>query len=148
MPVQQTFVGGNVRLKANGAVIGWARQVGFTEEYSQEAVEVLDKLEVAEHATTGYRCSATFGFLRVPGNSLRALGLQPGAGATSAELRTAILSQPEFTLEIENSTTGELIAKLSRCKISNTNFSVDARGLVGHNVSINAIRLSEEVDGI
>ena len=148
MATQQVYTGGRAKLKINGQLIGWASGVSWTEELTQEAVDVLDRMEPAEYAITGYRVTLNFRFFRIDGNSLSDLGLWPAQGRTSEELRTNLLNFPECVVEVEDSHGGKLLKKFMRCKPQTQNVDVTPRGLIGKNATFTAIYASEEVDGV
>lgn len=148
MATQQVLTGARANLKINGQLIGWASWVSWTEELQQEAVEVLDRLEPAEYAVTGYRVTLNFRFFRISGNSLRELGFWPLMGATPEDLRSSILNMPEVTVEVEDTHGNQLLAKFSRCKPQTRNVDINPRGLIGKNATFTTIYASEEVDGV
>lgn len=142
----QVLVGGRVKFVLNGQVIAWGFGVSWSEEMPQEAVDVLDRYEPAEYAVTGYRVTLNARIFRVPGESLRTLGLWPSGGEGPEALRTNILSFAEMDAQVEDSYTGTVVARFHRVKPQSRNVDISPRGIVAKNVSFTAIYHMDEGD--
>lgn len=109
-----------------------------------EPIEVLDNVEVEEYVPTGYRVTFTASKFRVIGETLKTRGWFPENGANTEEHLTNILAAGEMSATIEDVKTGKLFATLEQVKIQSHNWVIDARGVVGEDVTFNAIRLKDE----
>ena len=109
-----------------------------------EPVEVLDNIEVEEYVPTGYRVTFTASKFRVIGETLKTRGWFPANGANTGEHLQNILASENMTAQIEDVGTNKTFAVLEQVKIQSHNWVIDARGIVGEDVTFNAIRLKDE----
>lgn len=143
------FTGARARFSLNGKKVGWATYVSGSEEIQYEEVEVLDNIQVQEHAPVRYRVSLSMSQVRIVGSSLKASGFFPKNGANSEEHLRNILTNGELVATIEDTdATGKktLIATYEQVKVSNKNFQISATGVVGEDVTFVAIRASDEAE--
>lgn len=138
------FTGARARFSINGVKVGYARNVNVSEEVTYEPIEVLDNIEVAEFAPVAYRVTFTASMFRIIGETLKSLGWFPSNGANPGEHLENILVTGDLTATIEDSKTGKSFATLEQVKIQNHNWTIDARGVVGEDVTFNAIRVRDE----
>lgn len=118
----KVFTGSKAALKLNGVKVAFVGSVNINEENTLTDVDVLDQLEVAEHAETGHKVSFTCNLFKIDGNSVSQLGLQPDS-------LSEVLSQPELTMELYNSTDDRVEYTISGVKWEGGSGSVDARGI-------------------
>jgi len=138
------FTGARARFSINGVKVGYARNVNVSEEVGYEPVEVLDNIEVTEFAPISYRVTFTASMFRIIGETLKSLGWFPANGANPAEHLENILVTGDLTATIEDSKTGKTFATLEQVKVQTHNWTVDARGIVGEDVTFNCIRCRDE----
>lgn len=120
--MSKVFTGSKAALKLNGIKVAFVGSVNINEENTLTDIDVIDQLEVAEHAETGHKVSFTCNLFKIDGNSAQQLGLSP------ADLRE-ILSQPELTMELYNSVDDRIEYTMSGVKWEGGSGSVDARGV-------------------
>lgn len=120
--MSKVFTGSKAALKLNGVKVAFVGSVNINEENTLTDVDVLDQLEVAEHAETGHKVSFTCNLFKIDGNSVSQLGLQPDS-------LSEVLSQPELTMELYNSTDDRVEYTISGVKWEGGSGSVDARGI-------------------
>jgi len=118
----KVFTGSKGSLKINGVKVGFVGSVTVNEENTLTDIDVLDQLEVAEHAETAHKVSFTCNLFKIDGNSIVQLGIQPG------DIR-AIMTQPELTMEIFNSIDERVEYSISGVKWEGGSGSLDARGV-------------------
>ena len=118
----KVFTGSKASLKINGAKIAFVGSVSVTEENTLTDIDVLDQLEVAEHAETAHKVSFTCNLFKIDGNAATEVGVSP----TNL---SDILSQPELTMELFNSVTEEVEYTISGVKWEGGTGTVDARGV-------------------
>ncbi|UCF48577.1 MAG: hypothetical protein JSU89_15660 [Myxococcales bacterium] len=138
------FTGARARFSIDGVKVGYARNVNVSEEITMEPIEVMDNVEVEEYVPTGYRVTFTASKFRVIGETLKTRGWFPENGANTEEHLQNILAAGEMSATIEDVKTGKLFATLEQVKIQSHNWVIDARGVVGEDVTFNAIRLKDE----
>lgn len=138
------LTGARARFSIDGVKVGYARNVNITEEVQQEPIEVMDNVEVEEYVPTGYRVTFTASQFRIVGETLKSRGWFPVAGANTEEHLTNILAAGELSATIEDTKTGSLVATLEQIKIQSHNYTIDARGVVGEDITFNAIRVKDE----
>ncbi len=134
----KVWSGARARFKIDGKKVGYASGCEGTEEVIYEPVEVLDKLEVAEHVPVGYRVTFSCTIFRIVGESLKKLGIFPK--------EDNILTSGVLTATIEDSVTGRTLVQIEGVKAASKNFTVTARGIVGQNVTFVGIRAKDEAD--
>lgn len=120
--MSKVFTGSKAALKLNGVKVAFVGSVNINEENTLTDVDVLDQLEVAEHAETGHKVSFTCNLFKIDGNSVSQLGLQPDS-------LSEVLSQGELTMELYNSTDDRVEYTISGVKWEGGSGSVDARGI-------------------
>lgn len=122
--------------RINGVQIAYASSCSFNENIQLEEVNVLDKLEVLEHAEVGYRVDMSCQSFRVQNQSVKQLGIMSKLGQ--------ILTQGVLTAEIIDRTTGAVILLMEGVKLEARQTQVDARGLMTETWSFKGIKSSDE----
>lgn len=140
---KQLFTGARGRLIMNGVRVGWATGVSGSRSYQKEPVEVLDNLEVEEHATLGYRVSLRCSVVGLVSQSLVSAGLLPAVGQSSEEHLRNLLAQTPFTVQIEDNQTGAVRWEFTRCEIADESFNLQARSLMMTDVNLVGIRVAD-----
>ncbi|MAD95956.1 MAG: hypothetical protein CMB99_01380 [Flavobacteriaceae bacterium] len=140
------LTGCRARFSIEGVKVGYATGVTVREMINYEPVNVLDNIETKEHAPTDYQVSMTADFVRIVGETIKSKGWFPKTGATPEEHLTNIINTGELTATVEDSQTGQVVRNVEGVRISETNLSITARGVVGKNVSMVAIRARDESD--
>jgi hypothetical protein len=138
------LTGARARLLLNGVKIGWATNVSIGEEIAYEPVEVLDNIEVQEHVPTAYRVTFTAGRVRIVGQTWKSQGFMPKGGANAEERLTNIINQGDITAIIEDNQTGQILATIEQVRVASHNYTVNARGIVGNDVSFVGVRIKDE----
>ena len=138
------FTGARARFSINGVKVGYARNVNINETIQYDAVEVLDNIEVEEFAPTAYRVNMTASMFKIIGETVKSLGWFPQTGTNSSEHLENILTTGDLTATIEDSKTGKIVATVQQVKVEGHNYSVDSRGIVGNDVTFNAVRVLDE----
>ena len=130
----------------DGVQMGYATGVTVRESIQYEPIQVLDDIQVKEHAPVSYECSMTADFVRITGDSLKAAGYLPKQGTNPQAHLTNIIASGEMTATIVDSQEAQIVANVEGVRISEVNMNVVARGIVGQNVSMVAIRARDEGD--
>jgi hypothetical protein len=120
--MSKVLTGSKASLKINGVKIGFVGGVNVDETNELTDIDVLDQLEVAEHAETAHKVGFSCSVFKIDGNSTTQLGISP------SNLRD-IMTQPELTMEIYNSTEDRVEYTISGVKWGGGSGSVDARGV-------------------
>jgi hypothetical protein len=120
--MSKVFTGSKASLKLNGAKVAFVGSVNINHENTLTDIDVLDQLDVAEHAETGHKVSFTCNLFKVDENAASLLGLDP------ANLDD-ILSQPELTMEVFDRVGDKVQYTMSGVKWEGGSGSVDARGV-------------------
>lgn len=118
----KVLTGSKAQLKINGVKVGFVGSVNITEENTLTDIDVIDQLEVAEHAETAHKVSFTCNLFKIDGNTVSQLGIRPD------NIRD-ILTQPELTLELFNSVEDRVEYTISGVKFESGTGSLDARGV-------------------
>ena len=131
-----TSTGARVVFRVNGAKVAFANAVNYTVAHAHQPVDVLDQLEPAEYAETGYTVNFTATLFRVAGQSPISAGLRP-------KLQD-ILTQPELQAELIDRITGATLFLIERVKCTQEDFNVDARALGQLTLNFVGIKMSDE----
>jgi hypothetical protein len=134
--MSQTSSGARVVFRVNGQKIAFANAISYTVAHAHQPVDVLDQLDPAEYAETGYTVNFNATLFRVSNQSAIALGLRP-------KLQD-ILTQPELTAEMIDRITGATLFLIERVKCTQEDFNVDARSLGQLTLSFVGIKQSDE----
>lgn len=131
-----TSTGARVVFRINGAKVAFANALNYTVAHAHQPVDVLDQLEPAEYAETGYTVNFTATLFRVSNQSAISLGLRP-------KLQD-ILVQPELTAELIDRVSGATLMLVERVKCTQEDLNVDARSLAQFTLSFVGIKMSDE----
>lgn len=140
----RVFTGARARLSINGKKVGFATNVAGSEEIEYQPVEVLDNIEVEEFVPVAYRVTFTASLVRIIGETIKSEGYFPTAGTTPEEHLENILLQGDMVATIEDSKTSSIMMTLEQMKVQSRNFTVNARGIVGKDVTFVATRMKDE----
>lgn len=139
------ITGARCRFSINGQVIGYARNVSGGETVQYEEVNTLDNIEVEEHVPVGYTANLSASMFRISGATLKSAGLFPSIGKNSEEhLINILLISGNMKATLEDTQTHKIIAEYSGVKITNHNWQVDARGIMGNDVDFVCTRAYDE----
>lgn len=146
----KVLTGPRARFLINGQKVGYARTVTASEEYTNMELECLDNIEAEEIVTVGYRVTLSCSKIRIIGESLKKLGYFPQVGKTTAEHLRNVLLSGELAASLEAAMpdgSSMIIAEYEQVKIATQNWTIDARGIVGEDVTFNCIRARDETGG-
>lgn len=138
------FTGARARFLIEGRKVGYARNVAVTEEIQYDPVEVLDNIEVEEFVPVAYRVTFTASQFRIIGETVKSLGLFPNVGGNVGEHLENILISGDLVATVEDTSTGKIFATLEQVKVASHNWTIDARGVVGEDMTFVAIRVKDE----
>lgn len=144
------LTGARARFSLDGVKVGYATGVSVRESLTLEPVQVLDNIQVSEFAPTSYEVSMTADFVRIVGETIKSKGWFAKQGSSPEDHLTNILASGELTASIEDTSVDsggpQVIMNVEGVRISEQNVSIAARGVVGTNVSMVAIRARDESD--
>lgn len=146
MATGKVFTGCRARFMLQGVKVGLATGVTVRESITYEPVKVLDNIQVEEHAPVDYEVSWTADTVRLVGTSFKTQGWAPNQGADPAAHLRNIIASGELTATIIDNQSGQTVANIEGVRIGETNLTIQARGIVGENVSGVAIRIRGEGD--
>ena len=116
------MTGAKAIFSINDTAIAFASNVSYNENIAYEPVNVLDRLEVAEHAEVGYTVDMQCQNFRIPNASVKQLGLM--------STLPQILTQGELKATIVDRVTGAVILLMTGVKLQSRQTNVDARGVM------------------
>jgi hypothetical protein len=137
--MSNVMTGPKAIFRINGTQIAYASSVSFNENIQLEEVNVLDRLEVLEHAEVGYRVDMSCQNFRVQNQSVKQLGIMSKLGD--------ILTQGVLTAEIIDRVSGAVILLMEGVKLEARQTQVDARGLMTETWSFKGIKSTDEAGG-
>jgi hypothetical protein len=142
------FSGARARFKIDGVKVGYATGCSGSEEITYEPVEVLDNIEVEEYVPIAYRVTFTASRVRIIGETVKKAGWFPkNAGNVEEHLKNILTASDKMqcTLEATRSDgTVETFMTLEQVKLTSHNWSVNARGIVGEDMTFVAVRMRDE----
>ena len=130
------MTGAKAIFRLNGNQVAYASNVSFNEQIQLEEVNVLDRIEVLEHAEVGYRVDMSCQNFRVANASVKQLGIMSKLNQ--------LLTQGVLTAEIIDRTTNAVILLMEGVKLESRQTSVDARGLMTETWAFKGIKSSDE----
>ncbi len=141
----RVFTGARARFIYNGRKVGYATNVAGSEEIQWDPVEVLDNIQVEEHVPVAYRVTFTASLVRIVGETVKTLGWWPKQGSSPAQHLTNILLAGELSAVIEDSKSpNATIMTLEQVRLASHNFTINARGIVGQDLTFVAVRMKDE----
>ena len=138
------LTGARARFKIQGVKVGYASNVTVGEAIRYENLEVLDNIEVAEKVPIAYDVTFSARRFRALTKSLKKLGWMPKYGGSADARLLNILNAGDMVATIEDPKTDTMWATVQEVKLASVNWSVDARGIVGEDVTFEAIRVLDE----
>lgn len=130
------IVGARAIFTINSTNVAIASNCTYEWKHEVHPIEVVDDVEIAEHAETGVRIEFACDTFRVLGKSATAIGIQPKL--------INLLTQPELTVSIQDKVTGALLLALTRVKFTGRSGRVNARGVWTETLTFCAIRAFDE----
>lgn len=140
----RVFTGARARFMIDGKKVGFATNVAGSEELQLDPLELLDNIEVDEFVPVAYRVTFTASLVRIVGETVKSEGYFPKSGTSPDEHLTNILLQGDMVCVLEDSKTGKKVMTLEQVKMASRNFTVNARGIVGKDVTFVAVRMKDE----
>lgn len=148
------FSGARAIFRLNGQKVAFASGCDGSEEIMYEPVDVLDNLEVQEFVPVGYRVTFTCAIFRtIKGvdnakapregmyGSMKEMGIFPSI----LDLQN-VLTKGTMTAVLIDRLTHKTVAQVEEVKCASYNWTISARGIVGQNVTFNAIRIKDETE--
>jgi hypothetical protein len=132
------IVGARAIFRIEGKKVGYASDVTVRRDIQLEDIDVLDNVEVQEHAKLGIRVSMTCRIFRLPNKSL----IQAGIFPTDDNILTA----GTLTATITDRNTGATLAQLLRVTTESDNINFGARAVSADDVTFRAIRMKDEAE--
>jgi hypothetical protein len=136
--------GARALFQLGGITIGWARNISISESLEYIPVEVLNNIEVAHHVPIAYRVSVSCSTIRILNSSFKQQGFVPKLGNTPTEHLANILRKDDLVMSLQDTYTGATLATITNIRVGDANISVDARGIMGYDVQLYAIRCLDE----
>ena len=149
MATGNVLTGARARFNLNGKQVGYATGVTVREMIQYEPIKTLDNIQTIEHAPTDYEVSMTAELVRIIGTTIKSEGWFPQQGISPEDHLSNILSGGELTATIEadaNIGSHTIVMNVEGVRISERNMNITARGVVGTNVTMVAIRARDESD--
>ena len=143
------LTGARARFSLNGVQVGYATGVTVREMIQYEPIKVLDNIQTVEHAPTDYEVSMTAELVRIIGTTIKSQGWFPKQGTSPEDFLSNVISGGEITAQIEadaNIGTPQIVMHVEGVRISERSVNITARGVVGTNVTMVAIRARDESD--
>lgn len=138
MAENNVIVGARAVFRIEGKKVGYASDVTVREDIQLEDIDVLDNIEVQEHAKLGYRVAMTCRIFRLPNKSLKQAGIFPKV--------SEILTMGALTATITDRVTGAILAQLERVTPESKNINFGARAVSADDATFRAIRVKDEAE--
>lgn len=140
----RVITGARARFLLGEKKVGYATNVSISETITYEPLKVLDNIQTEEHVPTDYDVTFTAGMVRIVGETIKSLGYFPKQGTSSEDHLRNILLSGEMTAVIEDNKTGKPLETLEQVRLASRNVNINARGMVGQDLSFVAIRAKDE----
>lgn len=132
----QVMTGAKAIFRLNGIQVAFASSCSYTEDIQLEDVNVLDRIEVMEHAEVGYRVTLTCQTFRVQNQSVKQLGIMPRF--------QDILTTGVIGAEVVDRVTNTVLLLMQGVKLESRQSQVDARGVYTETWNFRGITSSDE----
>ena len=143
----KTFTGARARLSVEGVPVGYATGCSGSETIRYEPIEVLDNIQVEEYVPVAYEVTFSAEFVRIVGKTPKGDGFFPKVGGTTADHLKNILTGGDLTITLEDTQDPATnVMTLEQAKVTSHNWRVNARGVVGHDMTFVAVRMGDEND--
>ena len=149
MATGNVLTGARARFTIDGVQVGYATGVTIREMIQYEPIKVLDNIQTVEHAPTDYEVSMTAELVRIIGTTIKSQGWFPKQGTSPEDFMSNLISGGDLTAVIEaaaNIGTPQIVMHVEGVRISEQSVNISARGVVGTNVTMVAIRARDESD--
>lgn len=120
--MSKVLTGSKGAVKINGVKIAFVAGVNIDETNELTDIDVIDQLEVAEHAETSHKVGFSVTMFKIDGNATSQIGISP------ANIRD-LMTQPELTMELYNTPEDRVEYTISGVKWGGGSGSMDARGV-------------------
>lgn len=143
----RVFTGARARFLINGVKVGYATNCTGSEEITYEPVETLDNIEVEEWVPTGYRVTFSASRVRLIADTIKDQGWFPKNNGGGEQHLLSILNSGELQCVIEaKQANGESksFMTLEQVKVTSHNWTINARGIVGEDMTFVAVRMRDE----
>jgi hypothetical protein len=130
------MTGSRAIFRLGGNKVAFASNCSYNENIQYEPVNVLDRLDVVEHAEVGYTVDLQCQNFRIPAASVKQLGIMSRF--------SQILTQGELTAEVIDKNTGEVLLLMTGVKLQARQTTVDARGVMTETWSFVGRRAEDE----
>lgn len=136
--IPKVVTGSRARFEIGGVAIAYASNVSYNENIAYEPINVLDKLQVAEHAETGYTVDLQCQNFRLASESVKTLGIMPKL--------EQILTQGGMTatIVVGKDKAAITLLQMEGVKLQARQTTVDARGVMTETWSFVGIKSSDE----
>lgn len=138
------YTGARARLLLDGVKVGYATNVSIGEEIQLDPVEVIGNIQVEEFVPVAYRVTFSASHMVLIGESIKSRGWFPALGTTIENHLENILVSGSLQATIEDIGTGKVFAVVEQVKVSGRNYTINARGAVGEDVTFVAIRVRDQ----
>jgi len=135
----QVMTGSRAIFSIGGNQVAYASNVSFNENIQYEPINVLDRLDVVEHAEVGYTVDFQCQNFRVPLASVKQLGIMSKFHE--------ILKQGELTVDVVDENTGAIILLMTGVKLQARQTTADARGVMTETWSFVGKKAQDESEG-
>jgi hypothetical protein len=131
------MTGAKAKFTIDGKVIAYASNVSYNENIQYEAINVLDVLNVLEHAEVGYTVDMQCQSFRVPNQSVKQLGIMKSLPQLLTQgVMDSMVTDPD----------GNIILLMTGTKIQARQTTVDARGVMTETWSFVGLQAKDELD--
>ena len=143
-----TFTGARAKLTIRGKEIARAVDVSGSEGIQFATVEVLNNVQVYEHAPVGYLVTLRASQVYVFKSALKALDLFPKTLNDPEKHLASILGSDEIDVTIVDTYRNETFWIAQGCQIASKDFSFGARDIVVENVEFVVKRAFDYTDAL
>lgn len=135
-PQSVVVTGSKVQFKIDQVTIAYASNVSWNENITYEPINVIDQLDVKEHAETGYTVDLQCQNFRVANNSVKQNSIM--------STFNNILTQGEMTATVVEKNSNATLLSMTGVKLQARQTTVDARGVMTETWSFVGRRATDE----
>ena len=140
------MTGAKATFMINGTKVAYASNVSWNENIQYEPINVLDQLDVKEHAEVSYTVDMQCQSFRVARQSVKQLGIMKSLPALLTQGALDVLIQDSAGAAEDGSDANATILHMTGVKLQARQTTVDARGVMTETWSFVGLRATDEFD--
>ncbi len=138
--------GARVRISIDGKPVGFGENLSISSGITWARVKVIGNIETKEHVPDDYNVSGSLATFYLVDQTLKSQGFAARLGTSAEEHLQNLLNNSDLAMMLEDAALGNLLGVLEGVKFGMQNMRIGAQGVVGFDVSFEALRFKDIAD--